>query len=62
MIVLLVVVGLLAWVGASLLFDAWLRHRQQRPDLAERLAPYQGGWVADEAQRWLREQRYPHTE
>jgi hypothetical protein len=34
------------------LLDAWWR-RWDRPDLAERLMPYQPGSVADEAQRWL---------
>jgi hypothetical protein len=45
-------VGFLTWAGATLLLDAWWR-RWDRPDLAERLKPYQRGSVADEAQRWL---------
>jgi hypothetical protein len=49
-----VAVGLLTWAGATLLIDArWRRCR--RPDLADRLLPYQPVSVADEAQRWLEE-------
>lgn len=39
MVILLIVVGLLVWAGSALLIDAWSRSR--RPDLAERLLPYQ---------------------
>ena len=43
-----VAVGLLVWAGATLLIDAaW---RQRRPDLTDRLRPYQPSSVADEAQ------------
>ena len=47
----LVAAGLLVWVGAALIIDAFARRR--RPDLAERLRPYQPRSVSDEAQRWL---------
>ncbi len=36
----LIVAGLLVWAGATLLIDAWVRHRR-RPDVAERLRPFQ---------------------
>jgi hypothetical protein len=49
---LLVVVGLLAWAGATLLIDGWLR-RPRRLSLYERLAPFQQPYVADEAHKWL---------
>jgi hypothetical protein len=48
-------VGLLVWGGSTLLVDAWWR-RWDRPDLAERLLPFQPGSVVDEAQHWLNEQ------
>jgi hypothetical protein len=47
----LIVVGVLVWAGSTLLLDAWWK--RQSTDLADRLIPYQGGSVADEAQRWL---------
>jgi hypothetical protein len=49
-------VGLLVWVGSTLLGDAWLR-RSRRATLADRLAPYQPTPVAEDAERWLRAQR-----
>jgi hypothetical protein len=49
---LLVVAGALFWVGATLIIDGYLR-RQRRPDLAERLRPFQPSSVADEAEVWL---------
>jgi hypothetical protein len=51
-VAVLIVAGLLTWAGATLLLDAWWR-RWSRPDLAERLQPYQTGSIADDAQRWL---------
>jgi hypothetical protein len=51
-IVLIAVVGVLAWAGSALLIDAWMRSR--RLPLAERLAPFQRQWVADEVEEWLR--------
>jgi hypothetical protein len=50
--VLPLVAGGFVWVGATLIFDGWLR-RERRPDLAERLRPFQPSSVADEAQDWL---------
>jgi len=50
--VIVLVIGLLVWAGAALLIDAWHK-RARRPDLTERLAPFQPRSVADEAQEWL---------
>jgi hypothetical protein len=47
----LIVVGVLVWAGSTLLVDAWWK--RQPTDLADRLIPYQGGSVADQAQHWL---------
>ena len=55
MIILLVVVGMLVWAGVTLIIDGWI-HRRHRPDLAERLRPFQPS-VGDEAEVWLRRQR-----
>jgi hypothetical protein len=44
--------GLLTWAGSTLLLDAWWR-RGSRPDLAERLRPFQPADLADEARQWL---------
>ena len=52
MIALFVVVGLLVWIGSTLVIDAWLQHRR-RLDLAERLRPFQPMAIGDEAERWL---------
>ena len=46
-------VGLLTFVGVTLILDS--RHRQ-RVDLAERLMPFQPPAIGDEAERWLKEQ------
>jgi hypothetical protein len=54
-LVALVAVGLLVWVGTTLLIDAAIR-RHRRPSLTERLAPYQHDSLADEARRWLDQQ------
>jgi hypothetical protein len=51
-VALLIVAGLLLWVGATLLIDASLR-RPRRPDLTERLWRFRPTTVADEAQDWL---------
>jgi hypothetical protein len=48
LVVLVIVAGLLVWVGATLIIDGWLR-RPRRPDLVERLRPFQP-YVADEAE------------
>jgi hypothetical protein len=53
-ILLIVVVGVLVWTGVTLIVDGWMR-RQRRPDLAERLRPFQPS-VGDEAEVWLRRQ------
>lgn len=52
---LLALVFALIWAGSALLLDTWAR-RERRPDLAERTAPFQRPWVADEAERWLAHQ------
>jgi hypothetical protein len=49
---LVVIVFVLTWAGTALTLDSRLRPRH-RPELAERLRPYQPG-IADEAERWLR--------
>lgn len=54
-VALLVLSGLLMWAGSALLLDAFM-NRSPRPGLAERLAPFHRPYVADEAQRWLRDQ------
>jgi hypothetical protein len=59
MIVLPAAIGALIWSGVTLLIDAYMR-RQRRPDLAERLVPYQAPMadkLGDEAQEWLSRQR-----
>jgi hypothetical protein len=50
--------GLLGGTGVCLVIDGYRtgRRRQRRPDLAERLLPYQPG-IADEAETWLTQQR-----
>jgi hypothetical protein len=48
--VLLVAAGIIGWVGATLLIDACLR-RQGRPDLTERLRPYQPNTLGDTLRR-----------
>jgi hypothetical protein len=45
LVLLVVVVGLLVWAGTTLLLEAWWRH-QRRPDLADRLRPFQPRSVA----------------
>jgi hypothetical protein len=55
MAVLVVLVGILVWAGATLLIDDWLRRRNRRPTLSERLEPFQPS-VAEEAQDWLSDQ------
>jgi hypothetical protein len=51
-VVALIVARLLTWFGAALVLDAWWR-RERRPDLAERLRPFQPASLAEEAQEWL---------
>ena len=55
---LYVVAGLIGGTGVCLVIDGYRtgRRRQRRPDLAERLLPYQPG-IADEAETWLTRQR-----
>jgi hypothetical protein len=48
------VVGLLVWAWARLLIDRWLR-RPQGLSLYEHLDPFQRPYVADEAQKWLKD-------
>lgn len=55
MILLLLVVFFLIWAGVTLIIDAWMR-REGRPDLTERLRPFQPQSLADEAQEWLQRQ------
>jgi hypothetical protein len=50
-VVWLIIVGVLVWIGATLLLDAWWE--PQPTDLVERLMPFEAGSVADEAQRGL---------
>jgi hypothetical protein len=49
---LITIVGMLLWAGTTLLLDAWMR-RPRHPSLAQPLAPYQPGHVAEEAEEWL---------
>lgn len=49
---LLALVFVLMWLSSVLLIGAWL-HRQRRPTLADRLAPFQPT-ISDEAENWLR--------
>jgi hypothetical protein len=51
-VVRLIVAGILVWTGAMLLLGSWWR-RERRPELAERLRPFQPGSLADEAHDWL---------
>ena len=63
--IVLVAVAFLMWQLIKLAMTTWSRiqRRRSRPDLLERLAPYQvlhhpsRPSVADEAEEWLREQR-----
>ena len=43
------------WAGAALIIQGWHLARQEdrRPDLTERLIPFQPSSIADEAQDWL---------
>jgi hypothetical protein len=50
-LLVLMVVFLVMWAVAILLIDASVRRRDR--SLSYRLAAYQDGSVADEAQRWL---------
>jgi hypothetical protein len=50
-LLVVMVVFLLMWAGAILLIDASVRRRDR--SMAERLASYQDGSVADEAHCWL---------
>jgi hypothetical protein len=54
---LLIDFGMVLWGGVTLLLDAWHRvRRHRRPELADRLAPFQSSPLADEAQEWLQRQ------
>jgi hypothetical protein len=55
MVAAVIVAGLLLWTGTTLIVDARLR-RPRRPDLAERLGPFQPGSLADKARQWLDKQ------
>jgi len=46
-----VVFDVLVWAGAAVLIDAF--QRRSGPDLGDRLRPFAGIEVADEARRWL---------
>ena len=50
-LVVVVVFGVLVWAGAAVLIDAF--QRRNGPDLGDRLRPFAGIEVADEARRWL---------
>jgi hypothetical protein len=54
MIAVLVIVFLMVWAGVTLIIDGSL-WRRRRPDLVERLGPFQPS-IADEAEVWLRRQ------
>jgi hypothetical protein len=45
-------VVLMVWPGGTCLIEPCLRH-ERRPNLAERLLPFQPRSVADEAEEWL---------
>jgi hypothetical protein len=50
-VAVLVVAGILAWIGFMLILDGWSNRRAA--DLTERLMPSRPGpSLADEAQRW----------
>ncbi len=51
MVSLLIIV---AWIGATMLIEGIRRRR--RPNLAERLRPFQPTELADEAEVWLKRQ------
>ena len=55
---LYVVAGVIGGTGGWLIVDSYRaeRRRRPRPDLAERLLPYQRG-IADEAEAWLTQRR-----
>jgi hypothetical protein len=50
----LLILFFLVWTGVTLIIDGLVR-RTRRPDLAERLRPFQPS-VGDEAELWLRRQ------
>jgi hypothetical protein len=52
-VVLFVVVGMLAWAGATLLLAAWQERRRGQRSLLERLSPFRPLTVADEVEDWL---------
>lgn len=54
---LVTLVGLLTWVGSALLLEASFG-KERRLDLAERWAPFQRPWIADEAEHWLNDRRF----
>jgi hypothetical protein len=56
MVILILVVGVLIWAGAKLLLNAWW-NRWKRVDLPDGLPTNQPISIADEAYRWLDEQR-----
>jgi hypothetical protein len=54
---LVIVFGMVVWGGVTLLLDAWHRvRRYSRPELADRLGPFQPSPLADEAEEWLQRQ------
>jgi hypothetical protein len=53
-VALMIVAVSIAGTGFTLIIEG-VRHRARRPDLTERLRPFQAS-VADEAEVWLRRQ------
>ena len=48
------VIGLAAWAALLGLSGVWARYCRRHPRLADRLAPPERTWVAEEAEEWLR--------
>jgi hypothetical protein len=48
-------IGIVLWGGGSLLRDVW-RCRHPSPELREHIEAFHRSSLADEAQRWLRNQ------
>jgi hypothetical protein len=55
MLIVMVAVGALVWSGVGFVLDI-LQRRHSRPDLADRLLPFQPHSLGDEAQEWLQRQ------
>jgi hypothetical protein len=56
-VVFYIVALIIGGTGVAMIISAVREQRQsRRPDLAERLLPYQPSALAEEAHRWLRQQ------